>query len=316
MRYALGLDGGGSKCDAVLIDETGQVIGWGRGGPTHGLYDTPDVVTGSTVQAIEGALGHLREAEIWVGGGLHDERVRAAVEQSGRVAGIASAHEVSTAFASVQQEWGLIILSGTGAFVHGRTPEGKDFHMDGLGPVLGDYGSAHAVGLRGLRAAFASGWAKSRRTALADTVPQALGAANLREVFHQVYIEKTMSRRRIASLARLVDREAEGGDGIARKCLLDAADELSDLAVDLVREMEMAALAFPMIAIGSVAQNSRLWWGRVCERLHAAAPACQPVVPRVRPVVGAALQALREMGIPWTPELLDRIVETQRPFLD
>src|SRR5580765_1801021 len=35
MRIAMGLDGGGTKTDCVLMDETGLVIARGRGGPSN-----------------------------------------------------------------------------------------------------------------------------------------------------------------------------------------------------------------------------------------------------------------------------------------
>jgi hypothetical protein len=36
----------------------------------------------------------------------------------------------------------------------------------------------------------------------------------------------------------------------------------------------------------------------------------------MQPVVGGALLALREMGVAWTPELLERIIETQQPLVE
>jgi N-acetylglucosamine kinase len=124
-----------------------------------------------------------------------------------------------------------------------------------------------------------------------------------------------MSRREIAASARVVDEQAEAGDAVARGCLLEAADELAEMALDIVGELQMQGLDFPMIAVGSVAQNSRLWWERICERVRAVAPQVRPVIPQVRPVIGAALLAMQKLEVPWTPELLATIRETQAPFL-
>ncbi len=44
MRYALGIDGGGSKCEALLVDEAGNVAGRGLGGQIHWYYDPPEVI--------------------------------------------------------------------------------------------------------------------------------------------------------------------------------------------------------------------------------------------------------------------------------
>lgn len=315
MRYALGIDGGGSKCDAVLIDEAGTVVGWGRGGPTHLPYDPRALVDASYSRAIAGALAEAREAELYIAGRLHEGPPRETAAQAGRIAFHLDANEVDTAFASVQQEWGIVVLSGTGSFVHGRTADGRHLHFGGLGPVLGDYGSAYDIGLLGARAAFASGWTPARRTSLADAIPRALGVAGLRDVMRRVYVDR-MGRREIAALAKVVEAEARKGDRVAVDCLVRSAEELAEMAIDLVKELELVEVAFPMIAIGSVAQRSAIWWEHICRRVAEVAPRAQPLIPQFRPAVGAALLALQAMGVSWSPALLRRIADTQQPFLE
>ena len=315
MRYALGIDGGGSKCDAVLIDETGRTVGWGRGGPVHTYYDAPEMIDASFVQSVSQALQGVQGAELWVAGNSLRGPAMEALSAHGDVVSIRPAGEVETAFASVQEEWGMVVLSGTGSFVHARTADGRSLHVGGWGPTLGDYGSGYEIGLCGIRAACAATWLKSRQTSLEKAVPRFLDVDDLHDVFRLVYVDRVVGRRQLASIAKVVDREAEKGDRIAIDCLLKAADELANLAVDVVNELDMSQTPFPVIAIGGVAQRSRIWWERMCRRIAEAAPDMRPVIPRVRPVVGAALLALREIGVDSTAELLDRIVETQEPFL-
>jgi N-acetylglucosamine kinase-like BadF-type ATPase len=307
MRYALGVDGGGSKCEAIVVDEGGRFVRRGLGGPVHVYYDPPEVIAASFHDAISAALQEVRDGELWAAGHLpKPDRLAEAIGEAGHIVERVRADEIDTGYACAQVEWGLLTLSGTGSFVHGRTPDGRDLHFGGAGPILGDYGSAYAIGLSALRAAFASHWTEARRTSLAEVVPQVLDVDNLHRVFHLVYVEQ-INRRRIARLAQAVDAEAEQGDRVARACLLRAADEFADTAVDLVAELGMGELAFPIVPIGSVAQNSRLWWSRVLARLAAVAPQAYPQRPLVSPAAGAALLALRQMGVPWTPELIGRL---------
>ncbi len=307
MRYALGIDGGGSKCEAVVADETGARVQRGLGGPVHIYYDPPEVIESSFHDAIAAALRDVQDAEIWAAGHLpKPEVLEEAVRGAGRVVQRLMANEIDTGYAAAQVEWGMIVLAGTGSFVHGRTPEGRDLHFGGAGPVLGDYGSAYAIGLAALRAAFSAHWTAARRTSLVEAVPKALGVEKLRDVFHLIYVEQ-INRRRIAQIARAVDAEAGKGDAIARACLLRAADELADTAVEMVAELGLDKLEFPVIPIGSVAQGSRLWWERVVTRLTAAAPHAYVRPPLVSPAAGATLLALREMGVAWTSELLERL---------
>jgi N-acetylglucosamine kinase-like BadF-type ATPase len=314
MRHILAVDGGGSKTDAVLLDETGTVLGWGRGGPVHGYYSTPDEVRASYSEAVSEALGERCPAALVVAGLPHSREIMALARCSAAQVENVPCGEVDTAFASVQREWGMVTLSGTGSFAYGRTPEGKSRHFGGTGPILGDHGSAYQIGLYGLRAAFSSRWTAARRTSLEAEVPKVYGLPDLRAVFDRVY-GPGLSRREIAAVARVVDEQAEAGDAVALGCVIGAADELAALALDVINELDMRALAFPMIAIGSVAQKSRLWWERLCERVLAVAPQAEPIIPQVRPVIGAALLACKHLGVEWTPALLGRIVETQAPFL-
>lgn len=314
MRYALGIDGGGSKCEAALLKECGTVVGWGRGGPIHSYYDPPEVIDSSYLEAIRAALSGVAGAELWAAGHIPPIAVlERAVGDVGRVCARLPAREEDTAFASAQVEWGLVALSGTGSFLHGRTADGRDRHFGGLGPVLGDYGSAYAIGLAGLRAAFASDWTPGRRTTLAEAVPRAVGVGDLRSVFYLVYVEQ-MNRRQIAALARTVDATAEAGDQVAIAMLQQAADDLADTAVDLIGELQMGGLAFPLVLIGGVAHGSRLWRERLLARITAVAPGARPVLPSLPPAIGAALLALRRMGVEWSAAVMARAEETFRSF--
>ncbi|MGD9497421.1 MAG: N-acetylglucosamine kinase [Armatimonadota bacterium] len=315
LRYVLGVDGGGSKCDAVLLAEDGTVVGWGRGGPTSVWYDTPEVIEASYADAVSGALAGVRGVRLWLSGHCRSPQARQAIKAAGEVTGRSFAGESEVAYAAAREQWGLIVLAGTGSFVHLLTRDGRTRHAGGLGPVLGDYGSAHEIGLRGLRAAFSSEWLASRRTSLREAIPAALGVEALRDVFHLVYEAHALNRRAIAALARTVDREAEGGDAIAIQCIRGAADELAELAVEVVAEMGVGDEELPVIASGSVARHSRIWWEHVCARIAAAAPRMRPIIPPVPPVVGAALVGLSAMGVTITDELMARIVQTQQRFL-
>jgi len=312
-RYALGIDGGGSKCDAALMQEDGAVVAWGRGGPTHIYYDPPETISASYVEAIATALRRVRGEDIWVAGPLPEGGPRDAVSSDNTLARHIEATEVDTAFASAQEEWGMVLLAGTGSFVYGRAPDGRDRYFGGRGPILGDYGSAHAIGLLGLRAAFASHWTETRRTRLAEAIPRALGVPNLDGVFHRVYVTG-ITRREIAGLARTVDAEAEAGDLIAIDCLQRAADELAEVAADVIRELDLGNTSFPVIRIGGVAQHSRLWWDRLQGRLLSIAPGLRSVVPAAPPAVGAALVALKEMGFAWMPAVIARARKSASSF--
>lgn len=310
---ALGVDGGGSKSDAVVIDEQGTVLGWGRGGTGQILWAGRDAALENYSEAIRDALGGREPGDLWVAG-LHG-RVLDRLGMKRTSIHYVPAGELTRGLATALETHGILVLSGTGAFVAGLMESGEHVILDGLGPVLGDHGSGYAIGLMGMRAAMSASWAPERATILEQSVPRALGVADTNEVFSLVYYEQ-IGRSRIASAAKAVVRAAEDGDRIAREIVLQAADDISATLADLIHRLHLQQSDCALVASGGIAQTCRMYWERVCERALAVAPGLRPVRPRVRPCIGAALLALREMGVGWTPALLARIEETQKPFLE
>ena len=312
-RLALGVDGGGTKSDAVVVDEHGTVLGWGRGGTGQGLWAGHDAALENYSRAVCDALGGRKPRDLWVAG-LYDRVLDRLDLQQTEIHWV-RAGELSRGLATGMVTHGILVLSGTGAFVAALTETGEHVTFDGLGPVLGDRGSGYQIGLMGMRAAMTASWASERATVLEEAVPRGLGVANTNEVFNLVYYEQ-IGRSRIASAAKSVVRAAEGGDRIAREIVLQAADDISETLRDVVARMNLQQSDYALVASGGIAQTCRMYWERVCERALSIAPNLRPVRPRVRPCIGAALLALNEMGVEWTSELLARIEETQKPFLE
>ncbi|GEM_PF-460618 len=312
-RLALGIDGGGTKCDAVLVDEHGAVLGYGRSGSTQALYVGREAAIRARLEAATSALGDYRPDHLYVTGMWR----RASENLDSQVGKIhfVEGHELTMGLAMALQTCGILVLSGTGAFAACRKENGEFVHFDGLGPYLGDYGSGYQIGLHGMRAAMASSWSDVRKTVLAETVPEILGVPDLHGVFNLVYTEH-ISRTQTASVARAVIRAADQGDAVARRIILQAADDMFATLADVIGRMDLYQSDYAMVASGGIAQTCELYWDRVSERALELAPNLRPIRPRVRPCVGGALLALKKMGVEWTPELLARIEETHRPFLD
>ena len=311
-RLSLGVDAGGTKSDAVLIDETGAVIGWGRGGSAHSLYVGTQAALESYAEAVKSALGDHHPNELWVAGPWY--RALDALDIGLPEVRFVQARELTMGLAMALETCGVLVLSGTGSFVGGLTESGQTLTLDGLGPVLGDHGSGYQIGLMGIRAAMASCWSPRRRTVLEQIIPRELGVRTLEGVFDLVYTQH-IGRSRIASAARAVARAAEDGDEIARNIILHAADDISEVLADVIGRLGIEDSDLALVASGGVAQGSALYWDRVCERALEIAPRLRPIRPKVRPCVGAALLALKAMGIAWSHDLLARIEETQTPFL-
>ncbi len=112
---------------------------------------------------------------------------------------------------------GLLLLAGTGSIALGRTSDGAWVRAGGLGPLLGDEGSAFWIGRAWLRAE-AEGAGLVRARALARA-PDAVA--------------------RIAALAKGVVARARRGRR-ERAIVVEAQEQLAALALDVVSRLDVA----------------------------------------------------------------------------
>jgi N-acetylglucosamine kinase-like BadF-type ATPase len=112
---------------------------------------------------------------------------------------------------------GVLILAGTGSIVVGRDAHGRWARAGGLGPLLGDEGSAFWIGRAWLRAT----------THGEDFLP-------VRRL-----VTRPDAVSRIAALAPSVLARAEGGDPKARAIGREAQEHLASLAWQVVRQLRL-----------------------------------------------------------------------------
>lgn len=120
---------------------------------------------------------------------------------------------------------GLLVHAGTGSgvvAVRGDTT----LRLGGFGPLLGDEGSGHAIGVAAVRLVCQASEGRAPETALSAPLLEALGGLALRQ------LPFAASRGQIAfpELVPLVAQVAEAGDGPAGVLLDQAGQELAALA--------------------------------------------------------------------------------------
>ena len=312
MAYVVGLDGGGTKCAAMLVDESGKVRGIGLGGSTHILYSSREAVMESIQTAFRQACANiaLTSSDLMISCGIPPELAGALAQQAG-LGSCESKGEYELGMAAAMKNHGILVLAGTGSVVFGGNPEGEYASMGGQGPLFADEGSGFHIGQLGLRAAFRSHYNARHRTILAQTLPALYGAADLRDLFSLLYRENGKGARRLlAQAAAGVNAAAEDGDPVAVDVLRRAAGELALLVPDVVDKLKLHQADVPMVASGSVALNSAIYWREFCAAAARLAPNLTPFRPRLPPVGGAALLGLRKLGVAWTAELLDAMAQS------
>ena len=258
MPLVAAIDGGGTKTLFLLAEADGTVIGIGRGGPLNALFVPPDEAIRSVRQAAVGALSEagMECTDVLVlyasAPGASRDIVDAGISGLIRPTRLDTAgDELAVLTGALLDEAGVVVLAGTGSFAVGRggrrdrdiQAAGDGSHRrvaarhrivtrGGWGPLLGDEGSAYAIGLAALRAVALAFDSRGEHTSLCElalkhfSVPRAWSLATM-----------NMGREQVASLAVRVSEASAAGDSVASEILAQAGRDLGRLGVSVLREL-------------------------------------------------------------------------------
>jgi glucosamine kinase len=237
MSYYLGIDAGGTKTLAVVIDAGGREHGRGVGGPGNIAFNSPLIVAESVRTAVAGARRAADIAEEDFAGfvgvcagvaGYSVEAKRTEFEATLRREVDADRYSVEPDY--VVAYWGattgkpgVVIIAGTGAVAYGRNAKGESQREDGFGYLLGDRGSGFNLGLYALRYTL-DRMQEGRTDALTEAVLAHTGATIQNEILQWLYGE--FSTARVAALAPIVGSLSEAGVAPARTLVAEMARRL------------------------------------------------------------------------------------------
>jgi N-acetylglucosamine kinase-like BadF-type ATPase len=302
-RYFLGVDGGQSSTIATIGDETGRVLGIGRGGPCN--HVSASEALAKFVSAIHASVGaacseagldaaavRFVSACLGFSGGPADKQ--AIVGQILASDRILVTDDASIALSGgLAGQPGIVVIAGTGSIAFGRNGEGRTARAGGWGYLFGDEGGGFWMVREALRAAlrWEEGWGSP--TALRPMLLDATGARNMNDLMHRCYTPE-FPRPRIAGLALLVNTAAENGDPTAQNILREAANEIARLA-HAVRGQLFDPQGPVACAYAGGVFHSRILITSFRQAL-AGDPDLVVTPPVYDPALGALLEAYRAVG--------------------
>lgn len=264
-ELVLGVDGGGSRCTAVLATRKADGIhelGRGDGGPANAGTVGFDEAAGNIAAAVAAAFVSARRpaervaaACLGLAGAGRDE-VRERWLAWAREQLLADRIDVVPdgvpAFrGDGAHPWGLLVIAGTGSVVWGRSQAGNLERCGGRGGIVGDEGSGWAIALAGLRATVrsADGWGPPTR--LADMALARFEAESAADLPAALTRPET-TRGKIAAFAADVVAAAEGGDAPANRILDEAAGDLGRQAAEVSRRLDFRSGEVPLRVAGGL----------------------------------------------------------------
>jgi len=229
----LGIDGGGTRCRARIVDENGRLLGEASSGPATTRIGI-EKAWRSIMEATEAAAAQA---------GLKREdfsRMPAGIGLAGlgRRGAEAALKKIAHPFASVifvsdgmvaclgahSGADGAIVVAGTGSVGVGLIG-GREIRLAGYGFPVSDEGSGADIGLQVVRLALR---AADRRGEISPLLSEVLGAFD-HDPYQAVAWSEEARATDYAALAPIVLRHANQGDPIGRRIVERAADAIGDL---------------------------------------------------------------------------------------
>lgn len=237
-RYFVGVDGGGTRCRALLVDENNTILGVGNGGPANPYQDVNRALS-SVLGAIDVAIDHAKLGrsvypQLVVGLGLAGVNVASVYKTVAlwdfpffktylttdlHIACIA-AHE------SID---GAVMIAGTGSCGF-CSVKGRSLTIGGHGFPAGDKGSGAWLGLAAVQAILLADDKLGPATLLSGIISEHL-QCNVLQVIERLEGAKQSD---FARLAPCVFLAAERGDQVACQILADGAAYLAEMAKKLL----------------------------------------------------------------------------------
>ncbi len=307
MGIFLGVDAGGSKTHALLLDESGAVLGFGSGGcgnhQTGGLDSALREISRAVTGALEQAQARPEQVALGcfclAGADLpQDFRMLGKALEAQRLAQqvVVKNDCIAALRCGLSRAWGVAVICGTGFNAAGRAQDGREIVLPGLGAISGDWGGGADLALEVIRAVMRAWDGRGRPTRLTRVVLERLGRDSEEALLADLY-NRRIPRRSLLPLAPLLFEIADGGDGVAREIVTRMGTEAGVTANALLRRLDLLDSDAEVVLSGSVFKGQgTLLVDTVRGVVRAAAPRARMVQPRLAPVAGAALLAMELAG--------------------
>jgi len=300
MAYFVALDGGGTKTQCWVADEE-RVLGRASTGSVKLMVVDEATATSRLQEVVRAAVA---EAGVAPGdvtrtcfglAGSSSDVVRQWAERSlrGLVGGeVVICGDEEIAFdAAFRGGAGVLVIAGTGSNVMGRCTDGTRVSAGGWGPMLGDEGSGHWIGVEAIKAALRAE-DRGASTCMLKDIESHWGLHSQGEL---VAYANRRTRVEFAELTVVVTACAEKGDALAASVLERAGQELAEQVSLVAPKMHQAGCCasdrLHVAFTGSVLEKIPQVRSWMEEALRASMPEVLLAREAVEPLEGALWRA-------------------------
>lgn len=322
MKYFLGIDVGSSKTHALIVDETGLCVGFGRaGGGNHqgvGYEEHASVLRQSFYAALE--MSDVDKAQIFGAGfgvaGYDFPSDRDAHLQAISKLGLPCPVEVvndgvNGLLAGATNGIGVNVTAGSSNNCRGRNKKGKEGRIVGNGSTFGENGGALEIATKALEKVNHAWIRRIPPTRLTKVLLEATGAGS------EIDLMEGISNGQFhlsPFMANDVFKTALEGDDAALDIFRWAGEELGWLAISVARQIEMQDDEVEIIQSGSVFDAGRIIMDPMQDILMKHLPKARLIRLDGPPVVGAVILGMEQAQFDGY-SVRDKIVHTAKEIL-
>ncbi len=305
MRIFLGIDGGGTKTDFLLVDESGRVLASHRAGSAYYLETGIDalqrmLLTGIQATLREAAVSAAQVTFAFIGLPAHGEDSALLRRLDGIAAQVLPlerhrcGNDMVCGWAgALAGRDGINVVAGTGSIAYGEF-ESRCARAGGWGELFGDEGSAYWIAREALTLFSRMSDGRAPKAALYDLIRERFGLRADLDVCAAVYGPPPLSRSEIAALAPLAARAARTGDAAAHRLFERAAAELASIVHALRDRLGVPPQTpLPVSHSGGMFRLDGLLAPLFAAALKEGDRRYEFVAPRLPPSAGAALYAAK-----------------------
>ncbi|MCQ6265920.1 ATPase [Fictibacillus sp. WQ 8-8] len=315
----MGVDGGGSKTQAVIVDQHGQIIGKGYSGcsnyQVNGIKKALTNLQEAISQAMEEAeisYSEISFVQYGLAGADREKDIRL-LESALATLPFAKWNLVCDTMEGLRlgssSNTGVVLVCGSGTNASGRNQQGKVVQTGGFGYLYGDGAGAggNALAIEVFRSAIRSWELREIPTILTHRVPRYFGFSSMEEMWNQ-FLDDGVTKV-TGDLAIVLHEAAMDGDQLSIRILKQMGKELGLAASSVIKRLGSLPAPIPIILTGSVLQKGKNLYvlDSLKQTIESEGHSIQLVIPEMEPVFGAVLLARDQLGLPTTTDVLNQL---------